>query len=123
MSGQRHIAFTGFEFPRTTTVEKAVRDAGLKGLEDGGEFLLEESNRTIPHETGEMERSGLVSKDETAGEVAVSYNTPYAPRQHEDTRLSHDEGRRPKWLEQTVTEQSGRIIEHVADAVSKAIGN
>ena len=45
---------------------------------------------------------------------AVAYDTPYAVRQHEDTRLRHDPGRRAKWLERTAQEQApaiGRAIE------------
>jgi len=44
----------------------------------------------------------------------VAYDTPYAVRQHEDTRLRHDAGRRAKWLERTADEEAatiGRLIE------------
>lgn len=118
------LKFSGFawkEDRRKFAVAK-VRRAGMRGLEDAAEFLLEEANRTIPHETGEMQRSGAVSSDAERMQAAVSYNTPYAPRQHEDTRLRHDPGRRAKWLQLTCVEQTDRVADHLRRAISKAVG-
>ena len=50
----------------------------------------------------------------------MSYDTPYAVRQHEDTRLRHTNGRRAKWLEHTAREQSSRIGSFLADRIRQA---
>ncbi len=86
----------------------ALRDDAQRALDDAGEFLLEEANRTAPIEEGTLIGSGAVSR---TGDlvVAVSYDTPYAVRQHEDTRLRHDPGRRARWLAHTFREQSPRL--------------
>ena len=53
--------------------------------------------------------------------VAISYDTPYAVRQHEDTRLRHDPGRRAKWLERTLQEERQRVQKWIADEIGKAL--
>lgn len=96
--------------------EAELARAKLAGLTDATEFLLEASNRTAPIEEAVLIGSGTATV-EVAGDTArgaVAYDTPYAVRQHEDTRLRHDPGRRAKWLERTAQEQApaiGRAIE------------
>ena len=95
---------------------KAIyRRAGARALLVGAEVLLTESNRTVPIEEATLERSGQTSVDEARMEAAVSYDTPYARRQHEDLSLSHDPGRRGKWLEMTFKE-NGREVRDVMAA-------
>jgi hypothetical protein len=93
--------------------------AAEAALADAAEYLLEESNRTVPHEEGTLERSGTVSVDGL--KAAVSYDTPYAVRQHEDTRLRHDDGRRAKWLEQTFNERADKVRKFLADRMQAAL--
>lgn len=100
---------------------KAVVRAAVAGVNDALEFLGEQSNRTVPIEEGTLARSMTVVEatvDRPVG--AVTYDTPYARRQHEDTRLSHDPGRRAKWLERTFHEQAARVGQHIAAAARKA---
>jgi hypothetical protein len=94
----------------------AYHKAAAQALEDAAEYLLEKANRKVPHEEGTLQRSGTVFAD--GGLVAViSYNTPYAVRQHEDTSLSHDEGREAKWLEKTFKAESTKIGQYIADKI------
>lgn len=90
----------------------AVRRAATVALSDASGFLLEEANRTVPIEEGTLARSGVSSVDGLR--AAVSYDTPYSVRQHEDTRLRHDSGRRAKWLEHTFREQSPTVGQFIA---------
>lgn len=101
--------------------ERMIRKAAMDALEDAGEFLLEEANRTVPIEEGTLARSGQVTRDDRKGEVWVTYDTPYAVRQHEDTRLRHDPGRRAKWLERTFKEQGGRVGKFLADRTKRRL--
>lgn len=85
-------------------------------VSDATEYLLETANRTAPIEEGTLIGSGTatVEQDPTTTRGVVAYDTPYAVRQHEDTRLRHDAGRRAKWLERTADEEAatiGRLIE------------
>lgn len=98
-----------------------VRQAGRDGVSDAAELLLEESNRTVPIEEGTLMRSGTVDVDAAEPAATVSYETPYARRQHEDTRLAHNAGRRAKWLEATFDEQHDRATEVVADRLKSVM--
>ncbi|WP_238432755.1 hypothetical protein [Micromonospora tarensis] len=72
----------------------------MDGIELAAEHLLQVSSGLAPHEEGDLERSGEVSKDANAGAVAVSYDRPYAVRQHEEMTWRHDDGRQAKYLEE-----------------------
>ncbi len=102
-----------------------VEQAAVRGLGDGSEHLLTESNKTVPIQEGALMRGGMTDVDETALEASVSYgnneSAPYAVTQHEDTTLRHDEGRRAKWLEKTLNEQRTRIQQYIEDQLRTAM--
>lgn len=78
------------------------RLAGSQGsvLTAAGYHVLGVSNEQVPHETGDLMRSGGVA---TEGDtVAIYYDTPYAVVQHEDLNYRHDEGRNAKFLENAI---------------------
>lgn len=90
----------------------------LDAVSDSTEFLLQSANRTVPIEEDTLERSGVATVD-GQGKGAVSYDAPYAVRQHEDTRLHHDSGRRAKWLERTANEERNSITQFIAKALGR----
>lgn len=98
-----------------------IRKRAVAAGTDAAEFLLEEANRTVPIEEAVLEGSGHVTTDADALVFSVSYDTPYAVRQHEDTRLRHDSGRRAKWLEYTFREQRLRVLTFLADRMRRAV--
>ncbi len=104
-----------------TAVMAGTRAAAARAVTDAAEYLLEEANRTAPIEEATLIGSGHVGKATAHDLVAtVSYDTPYAVRQHEDTRLRHDPGRRAKWLQHTFREQQPRILAYLADRMKSA---
>ena len=105
---------------RGDQVKREVARAAKKALRQAGEYLLEESNRTIPHETGHMAGTGRATELPKLV-VVVSYDTPYALRQHEDTRLRHASGRRAKWLERTLDERRRKMIKFIQRAVAREL--
>lgn len=109
-----------FKVDKRQLADRAVRKAAAEGLSDAAEFLLDESNRIVPHEEGTLERSGTASVDAENLRGAVSYDTPYAVRQHEDTRLHHDAGREAKYLERTFQRHGPQAAEHVAARIRQA---
>lgn len=100
----------------------ALSDASMDGLELAAEHLLQESSTLVPHEEGDLERSGEVSSDPGSGTVAVSYDRPYAVRQHEDMTLRHDDGRQAKYLEQPMTTERDVMLALIAKAAGKPLG-
>ena len=99
----------------------AMAEAALRGLRNGGEHVLKLSRDRVPIEEGTLERSGQVTDDGTAT-VAVSYDTPYAVRQHEDLSARHAAGRQAKYLETAVAEGTKDVGALVAAEVRKATG-
>jgi len=111
-----------FDFTPGPVYKLAGRgDLALSGLRLGGQYILKLSNDRVPLEEGTLERSGRVT-DNGKDEVAISYDTPYARRQHEDMTLRHDAGRSAKYLETAMHEARKQVGELVAAAVRKSLG-
>lgn len=72
------------------------------GLQKALEHILAESNKMVPLEEGTLMRSGKVAMDAEALVGAVSYDSPYAVRQHEEVTWRHAPGRQAKYLETAV---------------------
>ncbi|MFE7853749.1 hypothetical protein [Streptomyces sp. NPDC057403] len=98
----------------------AIRAGAVRGVRLGAEHLLEVSRQRVPIEEGTLERSGVVSVDEGSVTAAVSYDTPYAVRQHEELNYRHDGGRTAKYLERPLHEENGAITEIIAAQVRRA---
>jgi hypothetical protein len=120
--------------------EKAVK-AATHAMVENAEALLGKSMRIVPHDKGMLEGSGSakVQNEEIAhgtddgkmiqtgkapsvrpGAVitgTVSYNKPYAARQHEELSYEHKEGRQAKYLEQPLREFVRQFAQNIADAV------
>lgn len=95
----------------TALVDRIRTECG-PALTLGTEHLLSEANKHVPHDEGTLERSGRASSDGRRG--AVSYDTPYAVRQHEDMSLHHDGKGQAKWLETTMAQESTKVGQIVA---------
>ncbi|TDC81905.1 hypothetical protein E1193_13460 [Micromonospora sp. KC606] len=105
------------------TIEALLDAASFEGTQLAGEYLLGESTQIVPHEEGDLERSGQVTSDESTGIVAVSYDRPYAVRQHEDLTLRHDEGREAKYLEKPMNDVQvqGTMLAIIAKAAGEPL--
>lgn len=64
-------------------VEAKVIDAAMLGLKKGAEAILGEAKKQVPVDTGTLMRSGTVEENEGEKSFTISFNTPYAMRQHE----------------------------------------
>lgn len=99
-----------------------MRRGGARALRRAAEHVLEEANRTVPHDEGTLLRSGFVDVDDRRLEAVVAYDTPYAARQHEERTWQHAPGRRAKWLELTVQERTRAIRHFMWQEMSREIG-
>ncbi len=100
-------------------VSAEVHAAAINALHDGAEFILEESNRTVPHDEGTLQRSGDTDVDEVAMKALVSYDMPYTVRLHEHPEYRFQGGRRGKWLELTLKEQKDALRKFFAERLKK----
>lgn len=102
----------------TATIKAALR----RGLLIAGEHILNVSNSRVPIEEGDLERSGVVSEVD-ADTVAISYDTPYAVRQHEDLTYKHDAGRSAKYLSIACKSEAATAGKIVATTVKRVVGS
>lgn len=100
-------------------VKAKIRAAAERGVKKGAEHLLTESRKVVPIEEGVLERSGVATTDGTR--AAVSYDGPYAARQHEELDWQHDAGRTAKYLERPMHEEAPAIRAIIAREVKKTI--
>lgn len=100
---------------RGQTAVTAVQAGAVRGVLLAAEHVLGVSRQRVPLDEATLERSGQTSVDDADITAAVSYDTPYAVRQHEDMTYRHLPGRQAKYLETTVLE-SGPVVEQIIAA-------
>lgn len=93
------------------------RDAAAAGLGLAAEHVLQVSRTRVPIEEGTLERSGATHLDGDNLRAFVSYDTPYAVRQHEDLTLAHDAGRSAKYLESALTGERRQVRQIIAATI------
>lgn len=87
---------------------EAERRGAARGLQLGGFHIEEEASRIVPIDEGTLLRSSWVDVDERELRCAVSYDTPYAVRQHEELTWQHEEGRQAKYLETPINDPENK---------------
>lgn len=110
---------------RREQAKRLLRSVAAEELSDGARELLRKANETVPIEEHVLEASGHVTPATPQHLVAsVGYGgeaSAYALRQHEDTTLRHDPGRRAKWLEATANEDGPRIMRAVGAGMARRL--
>jgi hypothetical protein len=126
---------------------KIAEEAGLKALRTGAEAILTEAIDEAPIDTGTLRRSGTVTvgklpdsariyeaaeagnemKDaftENIGKekaVYISFNTPYARRQHEELDYEHPRGGKAKYLETPFNANKKKVIKYAERKIKEAL--
>ncbi|MGW6455508.1 hypothetical protein ACWF94_06190 [Streptomyces sp. NPDC055078] len=106
---------------RREAVARELRTAAARGLFLAGEYVLGESVAVVPLDEAALARSGTLAVDETALRAAISYNTPYAVRQHERLDYRHAPGRQAKYLEQPLMAARAQVRAIVAAELRRAM--
>jgi hypothetical protein len=101
----------------------ALRGAAMEGLELAAEHLLAASSMLVPLEEGDLDRSGEVSTDADEQAAAVSYDRPYAVRQHEELTWRHDAGRQAKYLEEPMETERDTMLQLLAGPPRDLLGS
>jgi len=126
---------------------KIAEEAGLKALRTGAEAILTEAIDETPIDTGTLRRSGTVTvgalpdgaqvyeaaesgsdmKDAFPGPegkekaVYISFNTPYARRQHEELGYDHPRGGKAKYLETPFNANKKKVIKYAERKIKEAL--
>lgn len=98
-----------------------ARAAAYQGLVAGGEHLLSESKAEVPIDQRILQNSGAVTPL-PPDSVAVSYNTPYAVKQHEELSYNHPKGGKAKYLEDPYHREKNTIRKLIATTIRRALG-
>lgn len=99
------------------SIGKGMHQAAARGVALAAEHVLGEAKKRVPIEEATLERSGAVSTDPENLRAAVTFDTPYAVRQHEDMGMKHDEGREAKYLENAMNAETGTVREIIARTI------
>jgi hypothetical protein len=104
--------------------KRAATSGEVRGLALWGTAVLSAAKEIVPvGDTGQLSNSGAVSEvDKSARMVAVSFDTPYAVRQHEEMGYRHAAGRRAKYLETAMNVEREHGLEILAREIKKELG-
>lgn len=105
---------------RGAQVAAAAQQAATRGLIKGGEHLRGVSQQLAPIDEGTLRASAAVTV-QSAARVAVSFNTPYAARQHEELGYRHPKGGQAKYLEDPLHSEASTIRELVAAEIRRSL--
>lgn len=85
------------------------------------EDLLGNAQREAPVEEGTLRGSGQAHVEVTANGVhgEVTFDTPYAARQHEEVTWNHPKGGNAKYLENPLKAMAPRYLAALAAAMRK----
>lgn len=102
-------------------IERNVRDAAARGLLLAAEHVLAEAQDVVPLDEGYLQSTGTASVDDGDLTAAVSFDGPYAVRQHEELDWRHTPGRQAKYLEQPLNANRGPVQRIIAAEVRRAL--
>lgn len=105
-------------------LKRALLEQALKpAMHAIGADLLGQAQREAPVDEGTLRGSGRYDVTEEGDTVVleVSFNTPYAAKQHEDTHLKHPKGGKAKYLSDPFKAMMPRYVQAVAAAARKVM--
>ena len=109
-----------------TKAKAAARKGAARGLMRSAEHVLQQANLIVPIEESTLLKSGVAhAPDRAMLRAAVSYDTPYAVRQHEELTYRHDPGRQAKYLETplNVAKADGTVNRLIAEEIKQELGD
>lgn len=83
-------------------IQNATKNGVRKGVWMALDHLASVSKEQVPLDQGTLKNSCVVDVAGDGSSGTVSYDTPYAVIQHENTGFAHQRGRKAKYLEDPV---------------------
>jgi hypothetical protein len=89
------------------------------------EDLVGRAQREAPRDEGTLAGTGSAEVERHGSTVIgrVTFSTPYAQIQHENTTFSHPKGGKAKYLEEPLTSESARYTQTIADTIKRGLKN
>lgn len=104
-----------------TAAARQMREGAARGLYLAAEHVLAESQAVVPLDESPLMQSGTASVDPPSLTAVVSYDTPYAVRQHEELTWRHAPGRTAKYLENPLNAARNVVASIIAAEVRRAM--
>lgn len=80
-------------------IRSVIKNGTKKGVWMALDHLATVSKAQVPLDQGPLKNSCVVDVSDDGSQGTVSYDTPYAVVQHENTQFQHQRGRKAKYLE------------------------
>ncbi|CAM5589203.1 hypothetical protein [Streptomyces purpurascens] len=100
---------------------RQMREGAARGLYLGTEHVLGVSINRVPLDEGYLQSTGTASVDEPSLTGMVSFDGPYAVRQHEELEWRHAPGRTAKYLENSLNESRQVVAAIIAAEIRRAM--
>ncbi|MBK3563226.1 MULTISPECIES: hypothetical protein [unclassified Streptomyces] len=100
---------------------RAMREGAARGLLLAAEHVLQQSQELVPLDESPLLQSGTASVDAPSLTAAVSYDTPYAVKQHENLAYRHAPGRTAKYLERPLNASRSDVLALIAAQMRRAL--
>lgn len=109
----------GLNIPDPRVIARAVQSEAIAIMTD----VLAEAKRQVPTDKRTLSRSATktVRKSGESIEIKVTFNTPYAARQHEERSYHHPRGGKAKYLEDPMRAMVPEAERRLAEAYRKAL--
>lgn len=98
-----------------------VRDAAANAVADVAEDALTEANDRVPVDEGDLRRSGEATPFPEQLAAAITYDTPYAVKQHEDPTIRHPRQGEHHFLEKAIEDNKDRYFQYISDRIQRAV--
>ncbi|MEU5847439.1 hypothetical protein [Saccharopolyspora shandongensis] len=102
-------------------VGRAARRGAARGLALSAEHVRGTAVNNAPQDTSALRNSATASHDADELTAAVSFDTPYAVRQHEELDYHHRTGG-AKYLERALDTESDTVARLIQAQIRKALG-
>ena len=136
---------------RGEIISQEMQGAALEGMIQGANLILQNAVQDTPVDTGALRYSGRVilngmqvargkknkyknvgikttereinyaKKAKNGAKLFVSFDTPYAIKQHEELGYNHPKGGKAKYLEDAFNANESEVIQLIKEAVEQAM--
>mgnify|MGYP001260688836 CR=1 FL=1 len=103
-------------------INDLTKAAASQALHDAAEFVLTESNKIAPKDSGDLRASAFVSDNKSKLQSTINYDEPYAVAVHEGGPKNWQEpGTQDKFLETALKENADAVIDFLSDALEEVL--
>lgn len=99
--------------------KQAGLEAGVRALAKIADEILRLSEREVPHDTGALQNSS--SRERVGDTVLVGYNKRYAARLHEHPEFRFRKGRKGKYLEDPIKNNTAAFQRIFGQAIQEGL--